>query len=267
MDKHNSETWKINVVIKAASILKYFTGKKPQWTLTQLVQETKMPKSTLSNMLKTLEYCDILEKDESNQFYRLGMEILEMSYGARMGLPIIEYAMHFLDEIQQKTGEIVYFTVPRHGKVLYLDASYPANKNVLYSITGKTLNMHCTGVGKAMLSKLSEHEIKQIIDYHGMERFTPTTITNFEDLMKEIKQIRECGYAIDRSEEAHGVKCVAVPIVNGDRVLGAISISGSIISIKDEMILDYAQMLISVANILAQKPEMFPNCPMLPKIE
>ncbi len=262
--KDTVEVWKINTIIKATGILKLFTGKNPNWSYNQLVQETKMPKSTLSNLLKTLEFTRLLEKDEHTQLYHLGLEVLEMSYSARKAFNIIETAMPFLDDLQQRTGEIVYFCVPKDGKVLYLEASYPASKSVAYSVTGKTLNMHCTGVGKAMLSKLSSDEVKTIVDYYGLPKYTSTTITSYEGLVDELEAIRKRGFAIDNGEEAYGVRCIAVPIVNGDRVIGAVSISGSTLSMKDEKFDEYAPMLMEVANTLARSADKFPESNILP---
>lgn len=262
--KDTVEIWKINTVIKAASILKLFTGKNPNWSYNQLVHETKMPKSTLSNMLKTLEYTRLIEKDEHTQLYNLGLEILEMSFSARKAFSIIETAMPFLDDLQQRTGEIVYFTVPKDGKVLYLEASYPASKSVAYSVTGKTLNMHCTGVGKAMLSRFSLDDVKKIIDYYGMPKYTSTTIVDYDELIEELERIKERGYAIDNGEEAYGVRCLAVPIVAGDEAIGAVSISGSTLSMKDEKFDEYASMLMEVANTLARSADKFPKSNILP---
>lgn len=257
--KERSEGWKMQSVVKAFGLLKLFTGKNPEWTFNQLLQEKKFPKSTLSNMLRTLEFCGVLEKEKTSQLYRLGLDVLEMSYSVRKALPIIEYAMKFLDDVQQKTGGIVYFTIPKDGRVLYLDASYPANKNVTYSITGKTLDMHCTGVGKAMMSKMSDEQIRGIVAEHGMKRYTPRTITDFDALMEEIEETRARGYALDFGEESQGVKCVAVPVASGRMLLGAISISGSIIGLKEEQYEEYAEMLFEIANILADKADMFPR--------
>lgn len=52
---------------------------------------------------------------------------------------------------------------------------------------------------------------------------------------------------------------VAVPVVSGRMLLGAISISGSIIGLKEEQYEEYAEMLFEIANILADKADMFPR--------
>jgi DNA-binding IclR family transcriptional regulator len=125
--------------------------------------------------------------------------------------------------------------------------------------------MHCTGCGKAMLSQMREEDVKAIVDHYGLPQYTPTTITNYDDLMQELQRDRERGYSIDRSEETHGVKCVAVPIRSKQKVLGAVSISGSIISMQDELLPSYAEMLMDVSNLLSTKADLFPDCSILPK--
>ncbi len=264
MNDSRKEIWKINAVVKATEILECFTANQPQFTLSQLAAQMDLPKSSVSNILKTLIHCKLLEKDDATQMYRLGIQILEMSYSVRKGMPIIDFVMRNLDDLQQQTGEIVYFTIPRNGKVLYLDASYPGNKRVTYSVAGKTLYMHCTGVGKAMLSALPDADIRKIIDFHGMPRFTPDTITDFNALMEQIEEIRKRGYSIDLGEESYGVKCVAVPIMKGDLLLGGISISGSPLSIPDDKIYPYAQLLQQTASTLSAKADIFPKYDIVP---
>ncbi|MDF2501989.1 MAG: hypothetical protein K0Q77_2703 [Anaerosporomusa subterranea] len=259
------QLWKINSVANSIRVLKCFTGNKPEWILSQLALELKMPKSTLLNMLRTLELLGLIIKNESNQSYRLGLELLEFGYSVRRSLPILEYAVPLLEDIQASTNKMVYFTVPRHGKVLYLEGIYPGKRTIGYSVTGKTLLMHCTGCGKAMLSQMREDDVKTIVNYYGLPQYTPTTITNYDDLVQELQRDRERGYSIDRSEETHGVKCVAVPIRSKERVLGAISISGSIISMQDEILPSYAEMLMDVSNLLSTKADLFPSCSILPQ--
>ncbi len=255
----------VNSVVKAMRVLKCFNEKNPEWGLTQLSQELKMPKSTLLNLVRTLELGGYLEKVPNTPNYRLGMELFELGYVVHSSIPIIQHAIAIMEELQEKTGEIIYFTVPRNGKVLYLEGIYPGKRLIHYSIAGRVLHMHCTGVGKAMLTYLPDELIQKIVDYWGMPQFTPKTITNYADLMKVIELNRKRGYAIDIEEESPGVKCVAVPIRTAhNEVLGALSISSSILRLNDEQIPAYADMLMDACNILARKVDLFPEPSFLP---
>lgn len=266
-DKQNAKndpSWVVNSVVNSLRVLKCFTDSSPEWTLSQLAQALKMPKSTLLNMLRTLEIFGIITKNETNQSYRLGLELLEMGYSVRKSIPIIQYAIPLMEELQEKTNKIIYFTIPKKGKALYLEGIYPTKRTISYSVTGKTLPMHCTGCGKAMLSQMPEEDVKKIIDCYGLQRFTPATITDYGALMKTLYQDRERGYSIDRGEETPGVKCVAVAIKGREQVLGALSISGSTMSMQDEDLPLYAEMLANATHMLSMKADAFPACPLLP---
>ncbi len=264
-DAINEPAWKINSVAKCIRVLKCFTDVSPEWSLTQLAQKLSMPKSTLLNMLKTLEMFELIVRSPVNNTYHLGIELLEMGYSVRSSLPILQYAIPLLEELQEKTGKIIYFTIPKNGKILYLESIYPGKRNIHYSVTGKTLPMHCTGCGKAIMSHLRQEEIDTIINHYGLSRFTPTTITDYHQLMEELRITRERGYAIDLSEESFGVKCVAVPILASNRVLGSISVSGSKMNMPDEILPKYAELLSVVAILMSAKADLFPECSLLPR--
>ena len=111
-----------------------------------------------------------------------------------------------------------------------------------YSNAGKTLPMHCTGCGKAMLAYLPEDELLHVLEISPLVRFTPNTITDRDQLFRELEAIRKRGYAIDIEEESPGVKCVGLPIRDNDGYpVGAISISGTIMSMRDEILDNYAR--------------------------
>ena len=77
---------------------------------------------------------------------------------------------------------------------------------------GEHAQMHCTGLGKAMLAYLPE-EKQRAYAARKLEAYTDYTITDGDALLKELREIRQRGYAIDNMEHEFGVKCVAVPVL------------------------------------------------------
>ena len=53
--KEESPSWMLGSVAKCIRTLKTFTVNRPEWTLTQLSKELSISKSTMVNILKTLE--------------------------------------------------------------------------------------------------------------------------------------------------------------------------------------------------------------------
>ena len=86
--------------------------------------------------------------------------------------------------------------------------------------------MYCTSVGKAILAHLPEKKVKEIWDNSKIVKYTDYTITDFQELKKELEDVRERGYAVDNEENEMGVRCVGAPIFNiKGEVETAISIS------------------------------------------
>ena len=250
---------KVNSVIKCLNIMECFSNTKTELSLAQLSRLLKMPKSTLLNTIRTLESGGYLYKASDSQNYRLGFKLMELSYYARASLSVVQYALPFMEELQQRTGEIVYLTSHIDGRVFYMECIYPVKKAVTYSTNGKTLPMHCTGCGKAMLAFMSEEDVDAIISKWGLPRCTENTITDEVELKNALANYRELGYAIDNGEEGHNVRCIAMPIRCSDgTVAGAISISGPPITMTDDKFHEYAKLLAGACNFLSQYAHLFP---------
>lgn len=110
-----------------------------------------------------------------------------------------------------------------------------------------------------MLSQMPTDQVEAIIQKHGLPSFTQNTITDHDALMEQLAVCRRRGYALDNEEETMGVKCVAMAIrtSRGD-VAGALSISGSTLSIRSENIPQYAELLSRACNALSPYARMMP---------
>lgn len=257
------ESGRVNSVKKALRILECFTTAAPEMTLTQLSRELDMPKSTLLNLIRTLEESGYLYRVRQSQNYRLGYKIMELGYSMRTEFPVVQFALPLMEELQLATGGFIYLTTHINGRVLYLECVYPQKRTVGYSITGKTLPMHCTGAGKAMLSTFTDKQIEWVTDTWGLERKTLNTITDREQLMQELALTRARGYALDLEEETPGVRCVSMAVRSNDGMAaGAISISGPVYSITDEKIPRYVKLLSDIASILSTRANLFPSMQM-----
>ena len=93
---------------------------------------------------------------------------------------------------------------------------------------GGKLPAHCTSLGKAILAHLPEEEVNLIVRKDGLKLYTPNTITRRSELMAELAQIRDRGFAIDDQEHEIGLKCIGSVVQNqSGAVVGALSIAGS----------------------------------------
>ena len=91
-----------------------------------------------------------------------------------------------------------------------------------------------------------EERINDIIRRLRFERFTHRTISSAEALRAEIEKTRRRGYAVDDEELEEGLRCIAVPVLDAQRLpVAAVSVSGPSFRVT-------AQKLPSIANHLLQ---------------
>jgi IclR family transcriptional regulator, KDG regulon repressor len=140
---------------------------------------------------------------------------------------IRDVAVPHMERISSQYGELVHLAILNDDReVVSLEAT-PSRFNLRSNIhLGGRADLHCTGVGKAILAFLDPEEIRRILKAKR-KRYTSRTITGERGLLRELATIRARGYAVDNMEHEEGVRCIAAPIRDVDgKTVGAISISG-----------------------------------------
>ncbi len=108
---------------------------------------------------------------------------------------------------------------------MYIEQVQSHDAMRIFTEIGRWVFMHSTGVGKAVLSLLPEEHVRAFVHRTGLPAQTSHTITDPDDLVAALHDIRRSGFAIDDGEQEVGVRCVAVPVKAAD-VRMALSMSG-----------------------------------------
>ena len=85
--------------------------------------------------------------------------------------------------------------------------------------------LHCTSIGKIVLSNLPEVELNLYFEIKKLERLTPKTIIDPKVLQEQLIKIRTEGIATDDEEFSVGVRSVGTAIRDADgEVVGGIGV-------------------------------------------
>lgn len=201
-------------------------------TLTTLANELDMPRSTLHPYLQTLLEREYLQKDQDT--YRLSLRFLDHGVKRQHAELVYEYSGPFLEQVAQETKEIAWLVVEEHGKAVCLRKAEGEHAIQPYKRVGKRLTMHNIASGKAILAMLPEDRVREIIDKYGLPEETGDTVTDPEDLLAELAEIRETGIAYNDGESMEGFRAVASPICPKGQLCGSIVVSGPKDRIRDE---------------------------------
>lgn len=234
---------KVKSLQKALEVLGCFVEKQPLG-VTEISEKLGLYKSNVHNILMTFKAMDYLEQDPESGKFRLGMAVFELSRALRENLDIRNIALPFMQKIADESGEVVYLTIPRGDEVIYLEAAYPETQRLSGSfVIGERAKMYCTSVGKAILSKLPEEEMEELIS-GPLEPLTEYTITDPDALREEIRKTRERGYGLDNMELMFGIKCIGIALMNHKgQVEAGLSISGPSLRMSEEKLPGFLEIL------------------------
>ncbi len=159
-----------------------------------------------------------------------------------------------LNELAYKTGETAKLGILVNGRMVYLGVVESSNSLRFVSKAGDWAPAYCTAMGKVLLSNLPEHEqFLTIENLLPLQKSTPNTIDQQEDLYKELEGVRKSDYAIDDEEYVIGSRGIAVPVRDSDGcVKAAVSISGPSVRLSIDVLLSYLDSLKNTAEQLSQ---------------
>lgn len=233
-------------------------------SISELAESMNMSRGGIHNHLSTLEANGFVSRNDNGKF-EVGLRLFEFGAATRRRQHIYLEGAKEVDRLAKEAGDLGSLLVEEQGRGIYLYRARGVEALNLDTGIGSRVYLHNTGLGKAILSNVTEDRLNEIIDVHGLPATTPNTITEKATLLDELEQIREKGYAIDDEERTDGVRCVAAPIqTNNGRVLGAVSIAGPISRMSDnrleseipEMVQNAAKSISINASYIGQSPDL-----------
>lgn len=215
----------VNSVEHAIRLVELMATSNSLLSVSQLAQSLELPRATVYRLLKTLAQREWIIQDDKT--YRLSFRLAELfrGAGASAQAALAEQVAPLLQRLVNETGETAHFAALDGDRVVYLakvDSPHPIR---MFSQVGWRGPLHATGVGKVLLASAEAKLLPRVCE-QGLERFTPNTIVKIDQLQAELARIRERGYALDAEELIAGLTCVAVPVVSGGQVCGALSVAG-----------------------------------------
>ncbi|MEM3485189.1 MAG: IclR family transcriptional regulator [Candidatus Methanomethyliaceae archaeon] len=233
---------------KAFQLLQVLAAHEKDASVKALHLRTGLPKSTIVRLLSTMCAYGLVIQDQETRRYRLGWTLIFWGQRAKhqCALPVI--LKPFIERLAKETGETASLAVLDGFHAVYIEQVMSQNLVKGVPPVGKPLPLHCTAVGKILLTSFSKDQIQKFLEEKGLPALTEKTITDADQLQRMLVEVKQHGYAIDDEETEKGGRCIAAPVFNTyGKIVAALSIIGPIHRIKDDKIKDYAALVRRVA--------------------
>lgn len=194
----------------------------------EIAEIAGLSKPTAHRMLATLVEAGLLRVEEGEQTYRLGFRLFEMAHKVWSEFDLRSAAAPELERLCALTGEAVRIAVLDGGSILYIDQRDSRQPVRLGSGVGARVAAHASGAGKAILAHLDPQQRQIMVSrLMPLERFTPNTITERDELIRQLDLVKARGYSVSGEEQHAGVSSVAAPVLDHSATaIGAVAIVG-----------------------------------------
>ncbi|HVT68992.1 MAG TPA: IclR family transcriptional regulator C-terminal domain-containing protein, partial [Trebonia sp.] len=166
-----------------------------------------------------------------------------------------------LTALAGETGERAYLCAWRHG-----DISILASRQGTLAVRVAELNVgyydkaHARASGKVLLAFAEPQNRAVYLADHPLHAVTARTIVDSRRFAEVLETVRLQGFATEVEEFVEGVACLAVPIMVGDRLIAAYTISAPAARLHDnfDAYLDSLGRAASAATaaVLGQAPDL-----------
>ncbi|MFI5085986.1 MAG: IclR family transcriptional regulator [Actinomycetales bacterium] len=219
----------VQSVERVFELLELITDAGGEVTLSELAGSTELPLPTIHRLLRTLVSLGYA-RQLPNRRYALGARLIRIGDGAARQLGSL--ARPELASLVKQLGETANMAMLDGDKVVYISQVPSEHSMRMFTEVGRRVHTHASGVGKAILAQLDDEVVRGIVSRAGMPTPTDRSIGNVEDLLADLRKIRQRGYSIDDNEQEVGVRCFAVA-VPGAPTPTAVSVSGPVSRVDD----------------------------------
>lgn len=210
--KENKEL-EYSSVQKAISILLAFIpDNKPKGNL-ELSNLLGLNKSTVSRLVQVLVYYGLVKQDEETRKFELGRTaaLLGMAVEVSQTDRLIQLASPYIDYLRDTVGESVCMDVLVSGRgKIVAEAVGPPPLSVSFPDSNP---MHVSAGAKAILAFSDRAFVESMINGE-FEKVTENSITDPDEFMDQLEEIKQQGIAYDHGEANVEVHAVAAPVFN-----------------------------------------------------
>lgn len=228
---------------RALDILLCFVGQE-ELAMMEIVEKTELSKSTVFRLLATLEAKGFIKRDSETEKYSLGFRIWELANHINRS---DDPAILFLPEMERLRDEIdetvsLYVRDGLERVRIQAVESQQAIRRV--APIGVRLPLSVGASSKVIVAFTDGELLEKVL----ADPMWPSGIDR--DLyIKQLKEIREQGYAISVEEREAGTAAVSVPIHNRKgHLVAALVLSGPISRMNEEQMVLYVPRLMKAAD-------------------
>jgi IclR family acetate operon transcriptional repressor len=220
--------------------------------LSDIARQTRLPVSTVHRILQELVAAG-WAREEENRTYSLGARLLSLPARSTGSPDPARLARPVLRELASQTGRTVHFALRDGEQLVYVDKIEGRGAYAMRSRIGGSIPLHSTSIGKSVLARMDDAEVRQIAATTGLPKQTSRTLSDITALLRHLGKVRSRGFAVDDEEQEVHTRCVGAAVLDhrGEPV-GGVSVSSLVFDLSLVQVLEVAPLVVAAAERISR---------------
>lgn len=201
-DKSPAARSGIQVIARAAKILRSLEDNADGLSLGDIAARVELPRSTVQRIVAALANEQFLIAASPTSRVKLGPALIRLAGATK--LEVSQMVRPYIEALSRELKETIDLSILQGEGATFVDQVLGSHRLRTESAIGERFPLHCTACGKALLATLTDDKINAALTAR-LGSFTANTITSPEALQAQIKEIRSSEVAYDVEEYTEGV--------------------------------------------------------------
>lgn len=202
----------IQVISRAAAVLREVTAHGEGRSLGQLATATGLARSTVQRIVDALEAEHLVQAGAGGVRPGWGLRRL----GELAGPGIAQELRPYLYRLFEATHETVDLSTLAGDEVLFLDRFLSDQPVRAVPEIGLTYPAYSMANGKALLASMSNADVMKLLGEGKLHQLTSGTLPDVQSLLAQLDAIRAGGFAYDIEEHKIGTCAIGIPLPERD---------------------------------------------------
>jgi DNA-binding IclR family transcriptional regulator len=234
--------------VKAATLLDRLAD-EPEISATRLAALIGEPRSTVYRLLASLQRLELVEPGVGRGTYRLGLKLFRLGSSVVARFDERQAALPVMERIHEETGETVFLCVRRGSEAVCIERLDGRRVQSLALRLGGSLPLHVGAAPAVLLAFQPKEAWQAYVDSVTFDPLTSKTVTNADELLDLLREIRRLGYSISDEDVTPGIAAIGAPVFDYQGTIrAALSISG----LRPAILGDHLQQVRDLAVVGAQ---------------
>lgn len=202
----------VDAFARGIQVIRTFGPEREKQTLSDVAACAGISRASARRLLHTLLHLNYVHFD--GRYFSLKPTILDLGYSYISSMEFGEFAVEAMHDLASRTNSSCSIGILEGYDVLYVARISVRRLTARVFPIGGRFPAHILAMGRPQLAALSDDALDDYLANAAIERFTPYTVVDRDELRRIIRADRERGWSVVKRELDEGVCAIGMPLRN-----------------------------------------------------